>query len=210
VPRSTLRRTACAGALCLTASTAAAPAAARASALDVHHKRLDTRVGHRLAVSGHLYGVAPLARAPTARLQVRRRGHWATLDRDRLSRSGRFTLRRRARTVESGRARLRLSSGQTRRLGRLTVYRYALASWYGPGLYGNRLGCGGTLTAGRLGVAHKSLPCGAKVTLRHGGRVMRVPVIDRGPYVGGREFDLTAATARKLHFGGHGPIQVAN
>ena len=77
------------------------------------------------------------------------------------------------------------------------MYRKANASWYGPGLYGNRLGCGGTLTAGRLGVAHKSLPCGAKVTLRHGGHVVRVPVIDRGPYVGGREFDLTAATAQQ-------------
>ena len=90
------------------------------------------------------------------------------------------------------------------------MYRKSYASWYGPGLYGNRLGCGGTLSAGRLGVAHKSLPCGTKVTLRHGGRVVRVPVIDRGPYVGGREFDLTAATAQKLHFHGHGSIQVAN
>ena len=36
---------------------------------------------------------------------------------------------------------------------------------------------------------------------------MRVRVIDRGPYVGGREYDLTATTARKLGFSGHGPIQ---
>ena len=84
----------------------------------------------------------------------------------------------------------------------------ALASWYGPGLFGNQLGCGGTLKTGSLGVANKSLPCGTKVTFRHHGRVLRVPVIDRGPYVGGREYDLTAATARKLGFSGHGPIQV--
>jgi rare lipoprotein A (peptidoglycan hydrolase) len=44
------------------------------------------------------------------------------------------------------------------------------------------------------------------VTLRHGGRTVRVPVIDRGPYVGGREFDLTAATAQRLGFSGHGAI----
>ena len=44
------------------------------------------------------------------------------------------------------------------------------------------------------------------MTLRHGGRIVRVRVIDRGPYVGGREFDLTAATARRLGFGGHGAI----
>ena len=95
-----------------------------------------------------------------------------------------------------------------RRIGRLNVYRYALASWYGPGLYGNRTGCGGTLAPGRLGVAHKTLPCGTRVTLRHHGRRVRVPVIDRGPYVGAREYDLTAATARRLGFRGHGSILV--
>jgi rare lipoprotein A len=84
--------------------------------------------------------------------------------------------------------------------------REASASWYGPGLYGNRLGCGGTLTPRRLGVAHQSLPCGAKLTLRKGHRTVRVRVIDRGPYVGGREFDLTEATARRLHFHGHGAV----
>jgi rare lipoprotein A len=210
VPRSTLRRTACAGALCLTASTLAAPAAARPSALDVHHKKLDSKVGRRLSVTGHLFGLRPGAPAPTARLQVRRRGHWATLARDRLSGSGRFVLRRRARSVESGRARLRLSTGQTRRLGRLNVYRYAEASWYGPGLYGNALGCGGTLSPGQLGVANKSLPCGAKLTLRHGRHTVRVRVIDRGPYVAGREFDLTAATAQRLHFHGPGAVLVTH
>ena len=87
------------------------------------------------------------------------------------------------------------------------MYRTAHASWYGPGLYGGHLGCGGTLDAGDLGVAHKSLPCGTKVTLRHHGRVVRVPVIDRGPYVAGREYDLTEATAQRLKFRGHGAIQ---
>ena len=95
----------------------------------------------------------------------------------------------------------------SRRIGRLNVYRSAYASWYGPGLYGGHLGCGGTLDAGDLGVAHKSLPCGTRVTLRHHGRVVRVPVIDRGPYAGGREYDLTEATARRLKFKGHGSIQ---
>jgi rare lipoprotein A len=208
VPRSTLRRTACAGALCLTASSLAAPAAARASALDVHHKKLSSRVGHRLSVTGHLFGLPSAVPAPTAALQVRRRGHWSTLDRDRLSRTGRFVLRRRAHAVQSGRARLRLSTGRTRRLGRLNVYRSAEASWYGPGLYGNALGCGGRLHPGQLGVANKSLPCGAKLTLRHGRHTVRVRVIDRGPYVAGREFDLTAATAQRLHFRGPGAILV--
>jgi rare lipoprotein A (peptidoglycan hydrolase) len=106
-------------------------------------------------------------------------------------------------------ARVRLTGGETRRLGRLNVYREAEASWYGPGLYGNHLACGGTLWPSRLGVANKSLPCGSRVTLRHGRHVLRVPVIDRGPYSGAREFDLTERTARRLHFVGHGPILVA-
>jgi rare lipoprotein A len=102
--------------------------------------------------------------------------------------------------VRSGGAR------RNRRVGRLNAFRTAYASWYGPGLFGNRLGCGGTLTYASLGVAHKSLPCGTKVTLRHGSRALRVAVIDRGPYVGGREYDLTQATARRLGFSGHGAI----
>jgi rare lipoprotein A len=101
----------------------------------------------------------------------------------------------------------RADGHSTRRLGRLNVYRMALASWYGPGLYGMRTGCGGRLAPGRLGVANKSLPCGTKVTLRHRGHVLRVRVIDRGPYSGAREYDLTEATARRLHFHGYGGIQ---
>ena len=44
------------------------------------------------------------------------------------------------------------------------------------------------------------------MTLWHRGRTVRVRVIDRGPYVAGREFDLTEATARRLHFHGYGTI----
>jgi rare lipoprotein A len=97
----------------------------------------------------------------------------------------------------------------TRRIvGRMNVYRRAQASWYGPGLYGNALGCGGRLSPGTLGVAHKTLPCGSKVTLRHQGRTVRVRVVDRGPYVGDREFDLTAATKARLGFGSTGAVLV--
>jgi rare lipoprotein A (peptidoglycan hydrolase) len=77
-------------------------------------------------------------------------------------------------------------------------YTRAKASWYGPGLYGNRLACGGRLGHRTLGVAHKSLPCGTNVALRYRGRTIVVPVIDRGPYSRGVAYDLTEATARKL------------
>ena len=68
--------------------------------------------------------------------------------------------------------------------------------------YGGPLACGGRLARDQLGVAHKSAPCGALITFRYGGRVVRVPVIDRGPYIAGREWDLTGATARALGFPG--------
>ena len=100
----------------------------------------------------------------------------------------------------------RLAAAGRESAGRVTVYRPALASWYGPGLYGNPLACGGVLTPGTLGVAHKTLACGTKLRLRHGNRSVAVRVIDRGPYVGGREFDLTAATRQALGFGSTGTV----
>ncbi len=89
---------------------------------------------------------------------------------------------------------------------RLTSYRQAGASYYGPGLYGNGVACGGTLMPGTLGVAHKTLPCGTQVKLRYHGRTLTVPVIDRGPYVGGRDYDLTEATRDRLGFPGVGTV----
>jgi hypothetical protein len=83
-----------------------------------------------------------------------------------------------------------------------TVFRHAVASYYGPGLYGNGVACGGTLEPSTLGVASKTLPCGARVTFRYHGRTVTVPVIDRGPYVAGRDFDLTEAAKQRLGFPG--------
>jgi rare lipoprotein A len=90
-----------------------------------------------------------------------------------------------------------------RNIGRLSSYRLAGASWYGGG---GGLACGGWLTASTLGVANKTLPCGTLVTLRYGGHEVRVPVVDRGPYVAGRDFDLTEATKRALGFKGVGEV----
>ena len=72
------------------------------------------------------------------------------------------------------------------------------ASWFGPGLWGNRTACGKTLTTGLAGVAHRTLACGSRVTLTYRGATVTVPVVDRGPYVAGREFDLTYATRLAL------------
>jgi rare lipoprotein A len=196
LPRSTLGAALGAGAM-----LAAAPPTAATTQVEAKH--LNVRVGHRASVSGR---AAP---ASTVALDVRRRGRWVTLDRDHAGAYGRYVLQERLHRPQSVPARVRAADGSTRRLGRLNVYREAAASWYGPGLYGNHLACGGILSPSRLGVANKSLPCGSRVTLRHAGRVVRVPVIDRGPYAGGREFDLTERTARRLRFRGSGTILVA-
>jgi rare lipoprotein A (peptidoglycan hydrolase) len=67
-------------------------------------------------------------------------------------------------------------------------------SWYGPGFYGNNGACGlvpGGIQKDTVGVAHRTLPCGTKVTFRYNGRTVTTMVIDRGPYVQGRTWDMT-------------------
>lgn len=75
-----------------------------------------------------------------------------------------------------------------------------VATWYGPGLFGNRTACGQRLRRKTVGVAHKRLPCGTRVTIRYRGRYLRTRVIDRGPYAHGAKWDLTQRAARKLRF----------
>jgi rare lipoprotein A (RlpA)-like double-psi beta-barrel protein/putative peptidoglycan binding protein len=75
----------------------------------------------------------------------------------------------------------------------------SVATWYGPGFFGGRTACGKKLRRRTIGVAHRHLPCGTRVTLRYRGRFVRARVIDRGPYTRGVRWDLTQKTARKLH-----------
>jgi rare lipoprotein A (peptidoglycan hydrolase) len=97
--------------------------------------------------------------------------------------------------------------GSHSKVRHLTSFRLAGASYYGPGLYGNGVACGGTLEPGTLGVANKTLPCGTMVKLRYNGNSITVPVIDRGPYVAGRDYDLTEAVKERLGFPGVGYVQ---
>ncbi len=73
-------------------------------------------------------------------------------------------------------------------------------SWYGPGFYGKRTACGLAMTESLVGVAHRSLPCGTRVSFRNpaNGRVVTAPVVDRGPYVSGRQWDLTGGLCKRL------------
>jgi rare lipoprotein A (peptidoglycan hydrolase) len=87
--------------------------------------------------------------------------------------------------------------------------RTAGASWYGPGLYGNHTACGQTLRPSTLGVAHKTLPCGTTVKFVYHGKSVVTQVIDRGPYVKGRAWDLTAAASEALGLEGVGQVRYA-
>lgn len=94
----------------------------------------------------------------------------------------------------------RLNAGTSAHAGNVTAFRQSLASWYNDG---GATACG---FHAQFGVANKSLPCGTKVTFRLGGRSVNAVVDDRGPYVGGREWDLNQNTAAALGFGGVGII----
>lgn len=82
-------------------------------------------------------------------------------------------------------------------------------SWYSAvagvrpiGDFGRRTACGEVLRPDTLGVSHPVLPCGAKIYLALGRRTVLTQVIDRGPFVPGRAFDVTAPLAAKLGLGG--------
>lgn len=89
-------------------------------------------------------------------------------------------------------------------------FRVAGASWYGgKSMWGRSTACGQVLRPGTIGVANKTLPCGTPVKFVWHGHSVVAPVIDRGPYVKGRAWDLTSAAAEALDFEGVGQIRYA-
>jgi rare lipoprotein A len=173
--------------------------------LVVRHPDLNVLTDHTSTIAGVL---RPGLAGRTITLQALGAHGWSKLASTRTGRAGRFRLRYIPRRAGSERVRLRFAGdasdpGAHRALRRLNVYRLAGASWYGGS---GGLACGGQLTSATMGVANKTLPCGSLVTLRYGERTVSVRVIDRGPYVAGREFDLTEATKRALGFGDTGQV----
>jgi rare lipoprotein A len=184
-----------------------APPLGRASStvLHVRKSKLNVLGGHRVSIAGTL---SPAVAGRTVKLQAMGRNGWRTVTRAHTAAKGRFRLSYVPHETGSQRVRVdfagdALGRPAHRRLGRLNVYRLAGASWYGGD---GGLACGGSLTSATLGVANKTLPCGTLVTLRYNGRSIRVPVVDRGPYVAGREFDLTEATKQAIGFGDTGEV----
>jgi rare lipoprotein A len=166
---------------------------------------LNVLSGHAAVTTGSL---RPKMSGASVSLQLLFGRRWVTVAHAHTGARGRFRLRYRPRRTGSWPAQLRYGDGAggrgaRRRLGVLSSFRPAEVSWYGGG---GGLACGGQLTSATLGVANRTLPCGTWLTLRYDGRSVRVEVIDRGPYVEGREFDLTEATKRTLGFEGVGVV----
>ncbi len=87
--------------------------------------------------------------------------------------------------------------------------RSAGATWYGPGFYGHQTACGQILRPSTIGVAHRSLPCGATVKFSYHGHYLVTEVIDRGPYTTGNAWDLTNGARLALGFNGSGRVHYA-
>jgi len=152
--------------------------------------------GDTVAIKGHV--------EPAGKRKVKVRVGGETL-KTRTSKGGGFKVQWEAGTTGEETVRVRaesdrIAAGSADKAGKVAVLRPALASWYGGSLIGNGVACGGTLQADTIGVAHKSLPCGTKLIVAYKGRSVKTEVIDRGPYSGNREFDLTQGLKEKLNF----------
>ncbi len=74
------------------------------------------------------------------------------------------------------------------------------ASWYGGKFHGRKTASGIRFNMYGMYAAHRTLPLGTilEVTNLENGRKVRVKVIDRGPFVRGRNLDLSYGAAKKL------------
>jgi len=139
-------------------------------------------------------------------LQVRTssKGAWVTVASAAAAADGSFTIAWRA--SRAGQLALRVLSAGVASASSVTatpqvtlsVYQPVLATWYGPGFYGNRTACGEKLTHTILGLADRTLPCGTPVSIAYNGETLTLPVIDRGPYANNATLDLTSAAATAL------------
>lgn len=91
-----------------------------------------------------------------------------------------------------------------------TIYRPSRATEYGPGFYGRKTACGQRLGRQTIGLANRTLPCGESVAVYYQGRTLVVPVIDRGPYANGADWDLTVATGKALGIDGTAQIDAVS
>jgi rare lipoprotein A len=73
---------------------------------------------------------------------------------------------------------------------------------------GKRVATGRKFDPNGMTVAHKTLPFGTRLVVSYGENFAEVVVNDRGPFVHGREIDLSRGVAKALHFSGVGRVRV--
>jgi hypothetical protein len=205
-------------ALVLALASLAAPSAAHArtggaAAPEAGTVALDPGTGGTLGRVSRLAGTAPAGRVVAVERLEPLTAVWTRVATATAAPDGTFVARWRPAVV--GRQRMRAlatggdgdgagasASGRPPAEVAVTVYRRVLATYYGPGFYGRRTACGHRMSRKLLGVAHKKLPCGTQVAIRHRSATIVVPVVDRGPFRPGTSYDLTAATAAAVGFDG--------
>ncbi|HSO99494.1 MAG TPA: septal ring lytic transglycosylase RlpA family protein [Solirubrobacteraceae bacterium] len=161
--------------------------------------------GRRAHVSGRLLTGLPGRRVVLAA----RSGHsWHPVAAARTNARGGFMLAvgagggsRRALRVQF--AGDRVNSPASAPAGSISAAAPDVASWYDDS---GATACG---FHAYLGVANRTLPCGTHGTFTVGGRSVQATVDDRGPFVGGRNWDLNQNTAAALGFGGVGTVWVS-
>lgn len=84
----------------------------------------------------------------------------------------------------------------------------AVCSWYGPGFNGRGTASGQVFNEDDFTCASRTLPFGTVLALTRGDRRIIVYVNDRGPYIDGRDLDLSKAAATALGFSGVATVQV--
>jgi hypothetical protein len=173
-----------------------------AARLRVNSHKIAKLDGQTVDVPGHLLPGEP---GRVVHLDARFGGHWRSIASAHTGGRGGFNLRYRTADMGQRGLRVRFSGDRANArvktgIGTLTVYQQSVASWYYDA--GNTA-CGFHAT---YGVANKYLPCGTHVTFRYGGHTVPATVDDRGPFVAGREWDLSQTTAGALHFGGVGTV----
>lgn len=75
-----------------------------------------------------------------------------------------------------------------------------IATWYGPGFHGKRTASGDVYDMDAMTAAHRTFPFGTRLRVSNpkDGRSTVVTVNDRGPFVAGREIDLSRGASRAI------------
>jgi rare lipoprotein A len=96
--------------------------------------------------------------------------------------------------------------------GQPIVEQVGEASYYGDGFHGKKTATGEKFDQNEKTAAHPTLPLGtnATVTNLENGNSVDVKITDRGPYVKGRDIDLSKGAAKELGMtkGGVAPVKI--